>query len=97
MKAVNRIKAAALAALLLLLTACQSEYGKKIEDLPAREGDRTVHIESQPADDQDTALQEGEASSQEKQAKKPLKHRKQKQERCRYSPKTEQSPALLTA
>ena len=85
MKAVNRIKAAALAALLLLLTACQSEYGKKIEDLPAREGDRTVHIESQPADDQ------------EKQAKKPLKHRKQKQERCGYSPKTEQSPALLTA
>ena len=64
MKAVNRIKAAALAALLLLLTACQSEYGKKIEDLPAREGDRTVHIESQPADDQDTALQEGEAGEE---------------------------------
>lgn len=33
--------------LLLFLTACQSEYGRKIEELPAAEEDRTVRIESQ--------------------------------------------------
>lgn len=58
MKGEKRIKAVSLALLLLLLTACQSEYGRKIEELPAGEGDRTVHIESQGTGDQEAALQE---------------------------------------
>lgn len=58
MKGAKRIKAVSLAALLLLLTACQSEYGRKIEELPAAEGDRTVHIESRETDGQETAVQE---------------------------------------
>ena len=47
MKRANRIKAAFLAVLLLFLTACQSEYGRKIEELSEVEGEREVHIESQ--------------------------------------------------
>ena len=58
MKGAKRIKAVSLAALLLFLTACQSEYGKKIEELPAAEGDRTVHIESRETDGQGTTVQE---------------------------------------
>lgn len=61
----KRIKAASLAVLLLFLTACQSEYGEKIDELPAGEGDRSVQIEAQGTGGQGADAQEGETAAQE--------------------------------
>lgn len=62
MKGVNRrITAVSLSMLLLFLSACQSDYGKKIEELPAEEGDRSVHIESQGMDGAEAVQEEVDA------------------------------------
>ncbi len=64
MKGANRVKAVSLAVLLLLLTGCQSEYGRKIEELPSAEGDRAVHVESQGTEGQEADLSEGESDAE---------------------------------
>lgn len=62
MKGAKRVKAASFAVLLLFLTACQSDYGRKIDELPAGEGDRTVRIEEQGTDDQGEDAQKEETA-----------------------------------
>lgn len=64
MEGTNRVKAVSLAVLLLLLTGCQSEYGRKIEELPSAEGDRAVHGESQETEGQEADLSEGESDAE---------------------------------
>lgn len=64
MKVAKRIEAVSLAVLLLFLTACQSDYGRKIDELPAEEGDRTVRIEEQGTDDQGEDAQKEETAAE---------------------------------
>lgn len=64
MKVAKRIEAVSLAVLLLFLTACQSDYGRKIDELPAGEGDRTVWIEEQGTDGQGEDAQKEETAAE---------------------------------
>lgn len=86
MKGENRIKAVLLSGLLLFLTACQSEYGEKIDELPVEKGDRTVQIESQGTGAQSAEAQEGEDAAQEAETAEEEPGEMQIQPRNRIEP-----------